>query len=456
MDIEWDVFPFLRDNDLMIERDPPDQSQDQYQQPSPPPRSDYWMIDSNQIFPPAWLEQFPEIHPLGHGEDFPRHGQPELATVELLENENGNGYRLPSEDELSTQWLEKQAEEYGIEALAWYRPYHLDQGRWGITITDRGIWYIAQYLVKEIYSEPYTGEQIQECFDIATEFLYHHEMFHFKVEFAATVMELNAANPTKVYARYWDDRSGGLWFGSPSTSLGGEAPLEEAMANEYARQKICRAWGQRIRPAIEKFMATQQPSGYRDFHLVPARDDWKDGLEELSNMLLEHATPFGKDSFHIDRHFLNADEVVPCQILVTELPSNLQVRASNILNFCRVKKIENEMRKLKKKFLSVVKDFEKSLDEIAQNNGQVPPGANNKREPHFATNIGRNRKVEIYYVRGDQRHQSYRVYREEIGGAYVFRRLTAKKKQDATIDAIKKNKITSSDAIHKPDCSAHF
>jgi hypothetical protein len=70
--------------------------------------------------------------------------------------------------------------------------------------------------------------------------------------------------------------------------------------------------------------------------------------------------------------------------------------------------------------------------------------------------MGRNRKVEIYYVRGDQRNQSYRVYREEIGGEYVFRRITAKKKQDATLDAIKKNKITSADAIHKPNCSSHY
>jgi hypothetical protein len=415
------------------------------------------MVDSNQLVPPEWQERFPESHPLNQWSEHPSHGQPELATIELTENGNGDGFLLPTNENLDTDWLQKQAEESGIEALAWYRPYHLDQGRWGITITDRGIWYIAQYLVKEMYSEPYTGEQIQECFDIATEFLYHHEMFHFKVEFAATVMELNAANPTKVYARYWDNRSGGLWFGSPSTSLGGEAPLEEALANEYARQKICGAWGQRIRPAIEIFMATQQPSGYRDFHLVPDRYEWQDGLEELSNMLLEHATPFGKASFNIDRHFLgDANEVVPCQILVTGLPSNLQVRASKLVNFCRIQKIENELRKLKKKFLGVVKDFEKSLDEIAQNNGQVPRGANNKREPHFARGIGGNRKVEIYYVRGDQRNQSYRVYREEIMGEYVFRRIKKKNGQDATIDSIRKNKITSADAIHKPGCSSHF
>jgi hypothetical protein len=375
-----------------------------------------------------------------------------LATVELLENENGDGFLLPSNEELDTDWLKKEIEESGMEALAWYRPYHLNQGRWGITISDRGIWYIAQYLVKEMYSEPYTAEQIQECFDIATGFLYHHEMFHFKVEFAATVMELNAANPTKVYARYWDDRSGGLWFGSPSTSLGGEAPLEEALANEYARQKICREWGARIRPAIEKFMTTQQPSGYKDVLSIAYRNDWLNGLEELGNMLLGHATPFGELSFHIDRHFLDADEAVPCQILDTGLPSNFQVQASKMLSFCRAPKIENELRKLKKKFHGVVKDFEKSLDEIIQNRGIVPRGANNKREPHFARNMKGNRKVEIYYVRGTQNNQSYRVYREEIDGEYVFRRITAKKKQDATIAAIKANPITSAEAIHKQGC----
>ncbi len=450
MDLEQDVFPFLRENELSIEVDT-SQYWEGINRPPPSPRPDYWMTNPDQILPPEWQERFPENYPLDPDAASPSRGQPELATVELNENENGDGFRLPSEDELSTGWIEKQIEESGIEALAWYRPYHLNQGRWGITITDRGIWYIAQYLVKEMYSEPYTAEQIQECFDIATEFLYHHEMFHFKVEFAATVMELNAAKPTKVYARYWDDRSGDPWFGSPSTSLDGEAPLEEALANEYARQKICRGQPKRLRRAIEKFMATQQPSGYRDFHLVPDRDDWYGGLEELANMLLGHKTPFGKDSFHLDRQFLDAGEVVPCQILVTGLPSNLQVQASKLMEFCRVTKIERELKKMRKKFVGAVKDFEKSLEEIALNNGRVP--SSKRRSPHDI-DIGKNRDLEVYYVRGTGRNEWWRVYREKIGGDMVFRRIIMKRpgSQVATQNAIKKNKITIGEVIHKPGC----
>ena len=170
MDLERDVFPFLRDHDLNIA--PPSQDSQNQNQPTSPPRPDHWMIDSNQLLPPEWRERFPESHPLGQWSEHehPGHGQPDLATIDPTENGNGDGFLLPSDEELGTEWLQEQTEESGIEALAWYRPYHLNQGRWGITITDRGIWYIAQYLVKEMYSEPYTAEQIQECFDIATEF----------------------------------------------------------------------------------------------------------------------------------------------------------------------------------------------------------------------------------------------------------------------------------------------
>lgn len=443
MDIEKDVFPFLRDNNLTIETDPP-QNWENQNRPPPPPRTDYWMIDSNQILPPAWSNRYPESHPLGgHGEDFPKHGEPELATVELFENGNGDGFLLPSNEELDTDWLQKQVEESGIEALAWYRPYHLNQGRWGITITDRGIWYIAQYLVKEMYSEPYSAEQIQECFDIATEFLYHHEMFHFKVEFTATVMELNASKPAKVYARYWDNHSGGLWFGSPSTSLSGEAPLEEALANEYARQKICRAWGPRIRSAIEKFMTTQQPSGYNDVLSVSYRDDWLNGLEELSNMLLGHKTPFGKASFHIDRHFLDADEAVPCQILDTGLPFKLQVRASLVNIICKTRKFVKTLKAVKKNSVSAYKDFEESLNE---------PLTSPKRKIGPTHNIQKNRKVSHYRVRGKGKQESYRVYIELIDGDSVFRAITSKYKQTQTIQSLKDSK--NPEIIHKFGCTS--
>jgi len=440
VDIEKDVFPFLRDNNLTIETDPP-QNWENQNRPPPPPRTDYWMVDSNQLLPPGWQERFPEIHPLGHGEDFPKRGVPELATVELVENENSDGFLLPSNEELDTDWLKKEIEESGIEALAWYRPYHLNQGRWGITITDRGIWYIAQYLVKEMYSEPYSAEQIQECFDIATEFLYHHEMFHFKVEFAATVMELNAAKPAKVYARYWDNRSGGLWFGSPSHTLEGQAPLEEALANEYARQKICRAWGQRIRPAIEKFMYTKQPSGYRDFGLVTYRDYWNAGLEELADTLLGHATPFGKLSFHIDRHFLDADEAVPCQILDTGLPFKLQVRASQVEIICKTRKFIKNLKTVRKKSISAYKDFEKSLNE---------PLTSTKRKIGPTHNIQKNRKVSHYRVRGKGKKESYRVYIELIGSDSVYRAFTSKYKQTQTIQSLKDSK--NPEIIHKMGC----
>tara|TARA_B100000767_G_scaffold267391_1_gene286054 strand:- start:105 stop:356 length:252 start_codon:yes stop_codon:yes gene_type:complete len=62
-----------------------------------------------------------------------------------LEKDVEEGYLFPSDIDLESEWLQDEVDEHGIEDLAWYRPFHISpQSEWGITITDRGVWYLAK------------------------------------------------------------------------------------------------------------------------------------------------------------------------------------------------------------------------------------------------------------------------------------------------------------------------
>ena len=183
----------------------------------------------------------------------------------VWEEENAEKvFRFPTDGELGVKQIKQLIEKRGTDALAWYRPFHMDpQEKWGITIIDRGIWHMARKLAKEMYSEPYTANQIQLCRNIALDFLYHHEMFHFKVELAATMMELNNLSEP-IYARYWNPQEHEEWFGSevkshPSGSV--KAPLEEALANSYAWEKVYSEYKgterKIVKNAIKKFIKNQ-------------------------------------------------------------------------------------------------------------------------------------------------------------------------------------------------------
>ena len=317
-----------------------------------------WMLQDWADVPPQWADDDDEDDDEDDDDDDDQphgRGYPILGPIQpiLDDRETEGSFRFPTDEEIGVQLIEKSIKEQGTDALAWYRPFHMDpQEKWGITILDRGIWYIARYLAKKMYFEPpYTEDEIMHCRDIAKDFLYHHEMFHFKVELAATVMEMNKW--TIIYARYWSPQTRGEWFDSPSAILGAlpNAPLEEALANSYARDKVISEYSDLVeskvvRSAINQFMKTQ-PDGYKHASKVTGKHTkWKRGVSELINKLLNedeiHFSPEkilathvlfdgiqGKEDWIEERY----EGIVPCRILDTGFAQGRFARSGKNFDF---------------------------------------------------------------------------------------------------------------------------
>ena len=461
MDLERDVFPLLLENEynLMIkkpEKEPSEEDEEGEYPSNRKPRPEDWMIEGGtRDAPPSWSDFRP--YPLGGqndlifpqhndwGEYFPRGGLPGLSPIQPVPNDNGDGYRFPNDAELKTEWIEDEIEASGIDALAWYRPFHINpQHKWGITITDRGVWYIAREMMSKKYKEPYTEDEIQDCFDLATDFLYQHEMFHFKVELAATLMELNGSGqPTEVYARYWDHRRAGPWFGSPSDCLDGAAPLEEALANEYARHKVCRGQPKPLKRAVEKFVREEQPDGYRHYYKVKHNLKWRQGLTELVNKMLDRETPLGRYNLLDSDSILDTEEVVPCQFLNSEMPMSFEIRALQTIGFCRTKKFERDLKKLTHQ---VRVDMERACDDWMRDRCA-------RRNPKIIRGIKKPRIVAEFRV---GRSPECRAYHEKINGERILRRIGKKTEgsQKAIVNALKKQKHPGKITSHDASCGS--
>ena len=328
IDLTGRVFRMLKENNLMIE-------ELQHSITNQNRRYEEWMLRKNLDVPIEWSNDIVNISDQPYAP-----GYPILGPIEEIkeEGEQEGVFRFPTEGELNTQQIDQLIENQGTDALAWYRPFHMEpQEKWGITILDRGIWYVARKLAAELYSAPYDDEDaIMHCRDIAKDFLYYHEMFHFKVELAATVME--KINPNEaLYAGYWKPQTNREWFGSEVKSHRKvKAPLEEALANSYALHKVCSEISgterrSKVKNAIMQFME-MQPDGYKHAENFPYNwKKWKRGMNELLDKLLNQedshewdprrilATQIlfdgldGKDDW-IEGYY---EGVVPCRILDT-------------------------------------------------------------------------------------------------------------------------------------------
>ena len=418
------------------------------------PRSTYWMKDPNKRIPDSWMKRF-EDWSFAHEQKSGYRVEPRLPLLETfdLEEDIEQGYHFPTNQELEAGWLEDEVDEHGIEALAWYRPFHISpNNEWGITITDRGIWYLAKNVMSQKYDRPYTLEQIHDCFELAYDFLYYHELFHFKVEYAATILELNSPHePVKVYPPFWEE---GFHRPGPNNC----SPLEEAMANEYARWKVCQGQPKKLKDAIENFMRTQQPSGYRDFAEVKHHQKWQKGLESLLESMIGRSTPFAKSIFDQYKSYIDKEESVPCRIITTGLPAAYAVRLMSLAEYCRTRQFEKELKKIKKVNPKVVKEFQNLLSVIKENYGHIPEGADNKWEPHFAKAMRSNQKVEISYLRGIGKSAHFRLYREMLDDLYVFRRIEKKSDgaQKSTLESFRKRPLYlygRDSVLHNSTCS---
>jgi len=326
INLTGETFHMLKKNNLMIE-------ESQHSITNQNRRHEEWML--NRDVPDEWSNYIVNVSDQHYAQ-----GYPTLGPIQEIREEGApeGVFRFPTEGELNTQQIDQLIENQGTDALAWYRPFHMaPQEKWGITILDRGIWYVARKLAAELYSAPYGDEDaIMHCRDIAKDFLYYHEIFHFKVELVATVME--KINPNEaLYAGYWKPQTNREWFGSEvKSNRQAKAPLEEALANSYALHKVCseisgRERRSKVKKAIKQFMK-MQPEGYRHAEKFPYNGKkWEGAMNELLDKLLNQEDSHewdprrilashvlfdgldGKDDW-IEGYY---EGVVPCRIIDT-------------------------------------------------------------------------------------------------------------------------------------------
>ena len=128
IDLNGEVFYMLKENNLMIE-------ESQHSITDQNRRHEEWMLRKNLDVPIEWSND------IVNGSD--QHyapGYPILGPIQEIreEGEQEGVFRFPTEGELNTQQIDQLIENQGTDALAWYRPFHMEpQEKWGITILDR-------------------------------------------------------------------------------------------------------------------------------------------------------------------------------------------------------------------------------------------------------------------------------------------------------------------------------
>ena len=190
---------------------------------------------------------------------------------------------------------EAGVESSGMEALAWYRPWHFehvgengegavgDPG-WGIYLLDRGIWTLAWFLHRNINPTPDSpsGEQYntQDLIIIAAKILFFHEFFHFLTEVAGSTIEIASDFNRINYVDYHNQ----VYLPGLRNNTAGE-PLEEALANAFS---LKHSGNLRVSNALKQFMRGQ-PSGYHDFENFSSVEDFKVGRRRLGGYLVHTA-----------------------------------------------------------------------------------------------------------------------------------------------------------------------
>lgn len=166
------------------------------------------------------------------------------------------------------------------ELLAWYRPFHFaPQERWGIYFREVGIFKVARALS----SAPPKGSSstLNELLAQAKMLLHLHEAFHHITEVAATAIEFiesDSGRPSRQsrYLSYFHQDYLRHLLGPDKRQ-----PLEEALANAYAYNRLTRG----LKGRAAAFMGSQ-PSGYSDFARYKGEHTrFRAGLSDLHGRL---------------------------------------------------------------------------------------------------------------------------------------------------------------------------
>ena len=148
------------------------------------------IAELQQSVPVAIQQQMPAEHVVARRErevDPERSRKIERYTLDVPRNRLAGDFvvteepisQLPDLDTI----IEATHKADGIEALAWYKPYHywLSQ-RWGIKILQEGVFYAARFLQDHNPSHALPKLDSLDYLQLAFNFLQLHEYFHSRVQ----------------------------------------------------------------------------------------------------------------------------------------------------------------------------------------------------------------------------------------------------------------------------------
>jgi len=194
--------------------------------------------------------------------------------------EPGQGLRIRFPDELARDHDEVSRQtktllsQHGLEAVGWYSPWHsYDEDAWGIYLHAERLEQLCVTAWLDASRYHYVPYDLAATMVIRK--VYDHEMFHARMEVAATFVEMTAGIPKLLQYQSAVYR----------THFGTSDCLEEALANHYAYRSLesylpqfCKAYDQAavyaVRNAIRDLMDLSAP-GYRDWRLGDHHATWE-------------------------------------------------------------------------------------------------------------------------------------------------------------------------------------
>lgn len=189
---------------------------------------------------------------------------------------------------------------YGIEALAWYVPFHIKKPNlhpWGIYISNTGLQYLEN-LLKDDLKIKKIKFRIKK---LAKDILVSHERFHFMTEVCCTFLEF--LTDSSVYLQLHEKRVNKKSFSIELatkydfrlivlvSSLSRFDVFEEALANANVLMSDIYKYkgsnrGQKLIEITRTFM-DKQPEGYRDYKYFKSANLFRDGKNVLAHAILD-------------------------------------------------------------------------------------------------------------------------------------------------------------------------
>lgn len=155
----------------------------------------------------------------------------------------------------------------------------------GNIFLDKGPWYLANNVLNDLRK---FGFNTLDLLRLGRELLFFHEFFHFVTDIASTVVESAVSFDRMLYTNYFKKEY-------IQSKMNKDGPIEEALANAFAYNKINRERKQKggkrrrirgLEPLIRQFM-TNQPLGYMDYHKHLDRQQFSEGRSKLGKAVTE-------------------------------------------------------------------------------------------------------------------------------------------------------------------------